>query len=1238
MKKFYKILLLALFVFVVNACATYKPQYADKNYIPAIPESKEIAHSFYLIGDAGNAQIGESTQSLKVLKEKLKTANDNTTVLFLGDNIYPAGMPKKGHKNREFAEHQLDIQTDVVKEYAGNAFFIPGNHDWYSGLKGLERQQDYVQKKLDSKKVFYPENGCPIEQIKISDNIVVIAIDSEWYITNWDKNPNINDDCEIKSREKFFEELEGLIKKNANKTTIIAIHHPMFTYGPHGGEFSLDKQIFPKGKVPLPGVGSLINILRKTSGISPADLQNKLYKELQERVVTLSQFAEKVVFVSGHEHNLQYIVEDNTPQIVSGAGSKREAARVVNGSKFSYGGSGYAKYDVFTDGSSQVSFYDTSDGVNEKLLFVTEVLPKDNDDIKKRYPEEFESHKTASVYTKEKTTKNKFHRSVWGERYRQDYSTLVNAPTVNIDTLFGGLKALRKGGGHQSKSLRLENPEGKEYVMRALKKSAEIYLQAMAFKDQYIVGQFENTYTEDLLLDFYTGSQPYAPFTTATLSDAIDVYHTNPRLFYIPKQKSLGVFNNEFGDELYMIEERVTSGHGDQKSFGNADKIISTDDLFKKLRKNNKHQVDKTAYVRARLFDMLIGDWDRHVDQWRWAVFEENDMKIYKPIPRDRDQTFSNMGDGPLMRLLTRIIPPLKLMEGFNEDIRSVKSFNASPYSLDMVLINDTNKELWDEQAIFIQKNITDEVIDEALKFIPKEINRETVAEIKRVLIQRRNKLKNYSDEYFEIIKKYAVIKGTDRDDWFEIIRLPNGKTKVTTYNIKKNKKDDITFEHLYDKSLTEEIWIYGLDDDDYFEVKGKGNSVIPLRIVGGQNNDTYVVENGRKVSIYDYKSKKNDVENAKKARVKLTDDYETNVYSYKKIKNNTNQIIPVIGYNPDDGVKFGISDTYTVYGFERNPFTSQHIISGAYYFATNGFELSYNGEFANVIGKANLGIETKYTSPNFSGNFFGYGNATPNFDEELGLDYNRVKLSMLKFAPSLIWRGRTGASFKTSMIYESVEVEETEGRYVNTFYVESGEENTESFIGFETDLNFKNKDNDAFPTLGMQTGLTLGYKSNINNSNGFGYVIPSLGFDYKLVSSGQLVFATLAKAHIMLGDDYEFYQAANIGGNNGLRGYRNERFTGSSSFVQSTDLRLNLRKVQTAVIPLNIGIYAGFDYGKVWIEDNLFYNPDFHSENWNTSVGGGIFFNAADVLSGNLAAFNSDDGVRITFGIGFGF
>ena len=1222
--RFQRPIILVFIILFVNACATYKPQYKDENFVKTFPKEKEIEHSFYLIGDGGNSPIGTQTEALKDFKAELINASKQSTVLFLGDNIYPAGMPKKGQEQRAFAEHQLKVQTEAVKKFKGNTIFIPGNHDWYNnGLKGLKREESLIEDIL-GKNTFLPENGCPIEKVNITNEIVLIIIDSEWYLTNWDKHPTINDDCKIKTRALFFDEYKSLIKKARGKTTIVALHHPMFTNGSHGGQYSFKSHLSP-----IPILGTLKNIIRKTGGISTTDIQNKKYREFQKRLVTLSQENEKVVFVSGHDHNLQYIVQDNLPQIISGSGSKTNPTRNVEG-EFSYGTQGYARLDVFNDGSSRVRFYEAK---TDKIVFETEVFSASKSKKTKIYQNDFPKEKTASVYTNNETDKSKFYKKFWGERYRKYFSTNVKAPTVNLDTLFGGLTPTRKGGGNQSKSLRLEDAEGREYVMRALRKNAVQYLQAVAFKDQYIKRKFDDTSTQGLLQDIFTGSHPYAPFTIATLSEAVGIFYTNPVLYYVPKQIALGVYNNEFGDELYMIEERAADGHGEKASFGFSNKLISTHDMLRELREDEDNVVDEAAYIRARLFDMLIGDWDRHEDQWRWAKFKEGKKTIYKPMPRDRDQAFSIMADGALLGFATKVIPSLRLMQSYDEELKNVKWFNLEPYSLDMALIKQSNIDVWDVQVKYIVNNLTNDVIDEAFTHFPDEVNDETVQDIKQKLIGRRANLQQISNSYYHQLNKYTIIKGTDKDDWFDVERL-SSTTKVTGYRIQKGKKGEIFHKREYSSLDTKEIWIYGLDDNDTFNVFGKGNNLIKVRIVGGQNKDTYAIENGEKLKIYDYKSKES-VFVTNKGNKKLTDDYETNVYNYKKPTYNSNQLIPVIGANQDDGFKIGFVNTFTTYGFERNPFTSQHTFSSSYYFATNGFDFSYYGEFANVVGQWNLGVVAKFTSPNYSINFFGFGNETlnPNIEDQnnFGKDYNRVRIGTIRFAPSLIWKGDLGANFKFGLNYEDIEVENTQERFINTFLGANSGNSKKTFAGVEATYNFQNRDNKAFPTLGMEVNLQVGYKTNLTESINFGYIIPSLSFDYKLVPSGQIVLATKLKSHLTLGDNFEFYQAASLGASDGLRGYRNQRFTGKSAFYQSTDIRLNLRKVKTGLLPLIIGIYGGIDYGKVWVDGE-------DSNKWNNSYGGGIFANLLNMMSLNLSGFNSNDGLRLAFKLGFGF
>ena len=1224
-RKHYSLLLLLIAV----GCATYQPQFKEPTRISKYP-GKTLEHSFYLVGDAGNSPLGTKSDALLGLQRILDRAPDKSTLLYLGDNIYPHGLPKKKEKGRALAEHRLKAQAEVSEKFKGRTIFIPGNHDWYSdGPRGLKRQEEFVEELL-GKDSFLPENGCPITKVDISEEVVLIIVDSEWYLAKWDKFPTINDDCEIRSRNRFFDEYGSLIKKARGKTTIVAIHHPMYTNGPHGGQYSFKSHL-----TPLPGLGTLKNVVRKTGGVSPADQQHRRYTEFKDRIITLSRENNKVVFVSGHEHNLQYLVDQNLKQIVSGSGSKINPTRNVGYGKFSYGAQGYARLDVFTDGSSYVRFY-TSDNT---LVYESAVFEKykEKEFTFNPFPEKVKS----AVYEASETDKSGFYKWLWGERYRAQFSREIEVPTVNLDTLFGGLTPVRKGGGNQSNSVRFEDPEGREFIMRAIRKNAVRYIQAVAFKDQFVKEEFKNTGTEALVMDVFTASHPYTFLTMGELSDAVGIYHTNPRLYYVPKQKAIGRFNDEFGDALYMIEERAADGHGNNPSFGYSDELISTHDMLDEMRKDEEHKVDEQAYIRARVFDMLIGDWDRHQDQWRWALFEKGDTTLYRPVPRDRDQAFSRMDDGFILGLATALVPPIRLLDSYDHELKNVDWMNLEPYPLDVALVGNSGKSVWLEEAAFIQEHLTDVVIETAFQKVPGEVQDASLEDIKQKLKGRRANIIDIAGRYADVVNKYAVVTGTDKDDWFDVTRMPGGETRVVGYRIKDGEKADVIHDRVYNRESTREIWIYALDDDDHFYVDGKGDGLIKIRLIGGQNKDEYEVRNGRKVHIYDFRNKPN-IFTTSKGTKHIRNDYETNNYDYKKPRFNSNVLIPGIGGNPDDGLKVGLTNTFTKNGFERNPFTSQHIISSFFYTATSGFELSYKGEFANVLGSWNLTFGAEFTSPNFARNFFGYGNSTinPNAedDDNFNLDYNRVKLGTLSFGTGLVHRGEHGGILNIGVNYQSFEVEETAGRFIETYTAAFPSDNKNSFINTEASYVFQNSDNPAFPTLGMKFMMRFGYTHNLDNSNGFAYFIPSLDVAYRLVPSGDLVFATRSRAHLNFSDDFEFYQAASIGGNDGLRGYRFQRFTGKNAFYQSSDLRWNFGRKKTGVFPIETGLFGGFDVGRVWVDDDLLLNPSFNDEQWNTSVGGGFFINAADLIGGSISLFNSEDGLRFAFAIGFGF
>ncbi|WP_373056126.1 metallophosphoesterase [Zunongwangia sp. H14] len=1225
-------------VSLLCSCSSAGPKYREGEPQEdfGYPQDKKIEKSFYLLGDGGYSPIGGSSEGLIAFKRFLDSVNQPQNYsIFLGDNIYPVGMPAEDDPDRENAEYRLEAQLDAIEDYDGNVIFIPGNHDWYSkGIDGLEREAKYLKENFDDRLKWSPNTGCGLEVLDISENIEMIVIDSQWYLEDWDDNPKINDDCNIKTREAMLLEVESEISKNKDKTIIIAIHHPLLTNGVHGGQYSLTSQIYPsQKKIPVPVLGSLATLMRTTGGVSIQDAQNERYKAMVQRLTTLAQQADRLIFISGHEHSLQYIEDNNIKQVVAGSGSKASYVTLSNTGLFAYQGQGFAVLDVFEDGSSWISFYGNVDN-KPKLFYQKEIFQVPEYYNASLLPGSFPESITTSVYPKEETDKGATFRTLWGERYRELYGKNIKFKVADLDTLYGGLEPVRAGGGHQTMSLRVKDSLGREYNFRRIRKEAIQFLQTVAYKDRPIESELDNTVAENLVKDFYTAAHPYAFMAIPVLSEAAGVAHTNPQLFYLPKQKKLGKYNSQHGDEVYMLVERPEENWLGYKNFWSPNHdIVSTADMFERLRRDEKYSLDEPAYVRARVFDMLIGDWDRHQDQWRWAEIEKEDgSRVFKPIPRDRDQVFSNF-DGAFFGTLRALAGFANQFAVYGADINNVQWFNITATGLDRSLLQNTGREAWLEQAKYIKEHVTDEVIEEAFSNLPPETQGETTKELIEKVKGRRDNIVDIAERYYEQFAKLAIITGTDKDDFVDVIRMPEGKTRVTVYRNKDGERADILSDKIYDKKETKDIWIYALDDDDEITVEGEGDNYIYVRIIGGQNNDIYTIRNKEKLKIYDHKSKPNTIKEGANAKFRFTDVYDINTYDKDKKNYKSASIIPAFGYNPDQGFKIGMETVYSIYGFKRNPFTSSHTLGGGIYFATGGFDLYYEGEFANIIGNYNLQVGAHFTSPNYATNFFGFGNETINYEDERDMDYNRVRISRIGTDFGFVNSTPFGSYFAWMANFEAVEVDATPDRFVTENYQEDANFfDRKYFGGLDAMYKYESYDNRLNPTRGMRFVLNLGGKINTAETDQyFGYFKPYLGFFNALTRNRKLVLKTHVQVHMNIGDDYEFYQAAQLGGDSGLRGYRQERFTGKTAFATGGDLRYGFDQFKTGFLPFQIGVFGGYDLGRVW-------NDFEDSSLWHDSYGGGVWINSADAVNGTFSLFSGSEGARFSFGLDFRF
>ncbi|WP_375561466.1 metallophosphoesterase [Bernardetia sp. OM2101] len=339
-------------------------------------DKNEIDKTIFLLGDAGNSD--SLTPIFLSLKKEL-SQNPSSTLIFLGDNIYPYGLiPKEEIKEdskllleRLEAEKHIDSQLKIVENHKKeNIIFVAGNHDWGKGKKQtfVVEEQNYITKQGYN---YLPKNGCSTPTLlNLSDSIVLICLDTQYLIQK-----KKSSDCELETNEEIYAHLDSLITANRTKKVIVAAHHLLESESSHGGKFSLRSHLFPlvdfkkKLYIPLPILGTVYVLMRKM-GFSEQDISNPRYQGLKKNLSSIFEKHPNLVYVSGHEHTLQYhkfnlyTKGENVHiwrQINSGAGSKKTfVKRNYKRDKkvsFAYSNYGFARLDYLKNGTIIVYYY-----------------------------------------------------------------------------------------------------------------------------------------------------------------------------------------------------------------------------------------------------------------------------------------------------------------------------------------------------------------------------------------------------------------------------------------------------------------------------------------------------------------------------------------------------------------------------------------------------------------------------------------------------------------------------------------------------------------------------------------------------------------------------------------------------------------------------------------------------------------------------------------------------------------
>ncbi|GGF09171.1 hypothetical protein GCM10011383_20450 [Hymenobacter cavernae] len=426
------------------------------------------------------------------------------------------------------------------------------------------------------------------------------------------------------------------------------------------------------------------------------------------------------------------------------------------------------------------------------------------------------------------------HQLFWGKHYRKLWAVPVPARVFNLRTAVpGGFTPVREGGSFQTKNLRLIDRDDVEYVLRSVDKDATKALPV----------RFQKGLIANLMKDQTSVINPYGAYIVPPLAKAAGVYYTNPRLVWVPDDPALGEFRPSFANALYLLEERPDGDQRDSPNFGRSARVESSRKAFTNLAYSHHYRVDARQYLRARLFDMWLGDWSRREDQWRWASFPTAGGTVYRAIPRDRDHAFFKFDDG----VLTRVISWIKTnYQSFHGKIRlqDVEGLNRAALPMDKSLLAYLTADDFRQVADSMRQQLSDAVIRQSLTVWPRQVYALAGEEFDTKLRQRREQLPAVAAKFYELLARDVELPGTDLAERFVLEPLNEWQVRVRVFALQAGRRDSLLNERTFDAHQTRSIKLFGLGGNDVFELHGLPAARFALGIYDGAGQDVVKAQN----------------------------------------------------------------------------------------------------------------------------------------------------------------------------------------------------------------------------------------------------------------------------------------------------------------------------------------------------------------------------------------------------------
>ena len=1235
------VLFFILFLWACSGSRTFiDADHQNFRQIPP-PAEDEVLFQLFMIGDAGAPQLS-GDPVLSLFNTFLEAAPEQSAAVFLGDNIYLNGLPDSTHPQRSYYEQRIDAQLDAVEDFKGRVIFVPGNHDWDNGgpdgLEAIKRQEDYIENRLDRGNTFLPDNGFPGPvEVKLMDkdnhpalkrDIRMVLLDTQWWLHPFEKPYGDNGDFEVQDGGDVINELQDIMRDRKNDYVIVAGHHPLVSNDNHGGYFPLKTHLLP------PVFGSLYVMYRKVFGYHQ-DVSNHRYKEMKNAIESTLAQKEEVIYIAGHAHTLQYHKlhvgkRQTIHHIISGAGSKTDYVAKGRGAEFAHGGSGFSILKFYEDGSAWLEAWEPSpQNEDGNLLYRTQVMePSDalfsDDEIQ---PENIDyADSTVVVAPNAEYDRGGFlYRGLMGSNRRDMWSVESEYPVFDITEVEGGLHAVRMGGKGQSNTLHLESEDGREFVLRSVDKQAgKVWDDAL-----------KQSFALEVAQDRFSMLNPYAALIVARLAEPAGVNYVQPKYYVVPDDPLLGEYGDMMAGKLALFEQKPDNDMSDVASVGFAEEVVSHMDLMREIDGDVDHRVDQKLFARSRLFDLLIGDWDRHYDQWRWAELEPEDGqgKIYEPIPRDRDVAFMKLnGIAPTLAKLG----PFFQYQNFEKYYGNLKGLSYNSLGLTRRFTNQLSRQDWLDISHEMENQLTDERIDSAVLAYPPEAYELYGAQTAKVLKARRDQLVRVANEYADLLMGTISITGSHKREKFFIEFLTENRVRVRMNKLSgKGNLREQYYKREFDPKETSEIRIYALGGDDEFELSGTSSSSIKVRIIGGSGKDVIRDEHPstkRNIEVYDTN---NGIvtDGTVRARFHFSEHPSINHYNYKTEYSWNSTIVGFFfAFSDDDGIFIGGGPRITKYSFRKHPAQS-HYIRANYAALTGAANFRYSGDWYQTVGNWDAGMNAKALLPKSYRYYFGLGNETP-LESRFSSNYYRAQLQQYGISGEVHQTFADVMNLRFGGGIQVTQVNDVAGANILTnpqLGVNPNVFSNQWYGSVTTGLTINDLDNTSNPKYGALLRFTS--KTNMGlNSQSKSHVIlqgESKVF-YTFQTQKQITLAGRIGTSRIFGS-FPFYEANTIGGRNAVRGYNSSRFSGRSTLFSNAEIRAELFHFYRYLLGGKTGLLAFYDTGRVWADGEA-------SSLWHQGYGGGIWFNLFDqfLISGNMGFSGEDTSFELKAGFFF--